>query len=514
MPRSACLSGFRSRLVLLILLTAVVALGLVLYSSSEAALPRTVFLLGLVGTLALSIAWLASDLAMLRRVGALAEASRKLAAGDLSARSGQRHAPDEIGRLARAFDEMAAAIESRQREHGEAERALLRSQEQFRHVQKLQAMGQLAGGVAHDFNNLLTVITGYGELLQGGLDAGDERRAFAAEVLKASQQAAGLTRQLLAFGRKQVMSPKVLDLNAVVADMDKMLRRVIGEDVRLDIRLDPALGRIRADPGQLEQVLMNLAVNARDAMPEGGRLTLETRNVELDEARTREHPDARPGPHVLLAVADTGCGMDAGTMARLFEPFFTTKGAGRGTGLGLSTVYGIVRQSEGSIEVDSAPGRGSTFRIHLPRVEEETSRPERPPSSTLPVRQGCETVLVVEDSDVVLKLVRDVLAGRGYGVLQARNGREAVQVCENHKGPIHLLLTDVVMPEAGGRDLAQYLTSLQPGLKVLYMSGYGDTAIFRLSPLEEGLAFLPKPFTPTQLARKVREVLDAGAPQG
>lgn len=508
MPRFR-ISGFGSRLILLVFLSLLVGAGLILFELTESALPRSVFLLGLVGTLALSIAWFASDLATLRRIEDLVEVSRRLSGGDLSARSGPSAKEDEIGRLARAFDEMAATLEERQKRQAEAEQALRRSQDEFRHAQKLQAMGQLAGGVAHDFNNLLTVITGYGEILLSTLETGDPRRASVEEILKASQRAASLTRQLLAFSRKQLMSPRILNLNTVVAETDRMLRRVIGEDIRLELRMDPSLGTVRADPGQIEQVLMNLAVNARDAMPEGGRLLIETSNVDLDEAYVREHPEARPGPHVLLSVSDTGCGMDEQVLSRLFEPFFTTKEPGKGTGLGLSTVYGIVRQSGGSIRVTSQPGKGSTFWIYLPRCSEEAGRSETPSSARhAAVRLGTETILVVEDSDVVRKLVRDVLATRGYCVLEARNGREAVQVCENWNGPLHLLLTDVVMPEAGGRDLADYLTSLHPSMKVLYMSGYAETAFFARGFPREGTAFISKPFTPAQIARKVREVLD------
>ena len=420
-----------------------------------------------------------------------------------------RPSADEVGRLAAALDEMAAALEARQRRQAEAEQALRRSEEQFRHVQKLQAMGQLAGGVAHDFNNLLTVITGYGEILLSTLETGDPRRGHVEEILKASRRAASLTRQLLAFSRKQLMSPRVLNLNQVVGDMERMLRRLIGEDIRLELRLASPLWAVRADPGQIEQVLMNLAVNARDAMPGGGTLTLRTQNVDLDANYVREHPDARAGPHVLLAVEDTGCGMDARTLARLFEPFFTTKEPGKGTGLGLSTVYGIVQQSGGSIRATSEPGKGTTFWIYLPRCAEETRRDETPPSGKLAsVRQGTETVLLVEDSDVVRRLVRDVLTAKGYCVLEARNGREAVQICEHCDRPIHLLLTDVVMPEAGGRDLAEYLTTLHPSLKVLYMSGYAETTFFAHGFPREGAAFISKPFTPGQIARKVREVLD------
>jgi CheY-like chemotaxis protein len=363
--------------------------------------------------------------------------------------------------------------------------------------------------VAHDFNNLLTVITGYGEILQESLPPGNEGRAHLDELLKASHKAASLTRQLLAFSRKQMMCSKVLDLNAVVTDMEKMLRRLIGEDVELVLKPDPALGRVRADPGQLEQILMNLAINARDAMSAGGKLTIETGNIDLGENYIFEHPDARPGPHVFLSVNDTGCGMDADTLTHLFEPFFTTKGVGQGTGLGLSTVYGIVKQSGGSIGVQSEVGRGSTFRIYLPRVEGKADEAEPLPQALLPPRPGSEKILVVEDSDVVRKLIHGVLTAQGYHVLEAGDGREAVRVFERHAAPVNLLLTDVVMPKAGGRDLAKYMLSVIPDLKILFMSGYLDTTVIQHSFLEGKTYFIPKPFTPAQLAKKVREVLDA-----
>jgi signal transduction histidine kinase/CheY-like chemotaxis protein len=501
-------SDLQVRLVLLVLMT-VVSAGALLYSlSSDSVFPRYVVLLCLTGILALAGGWFGSDLKMLRRARALVETYKKVRDGNLAARSGPPYGTDEIGRLAQAFDEMAAAVETRDRQHEEAKKALHRSEAQFRHAQKLQAMGRLAGGVAHDFNNLLTVITGYGEILQECLPPGHPGRPHLEELLKASHRAASLTRQLLAFSRKQMMCAKILNLNATVADMEKMLRRLIGEDVDLVLKLDPALGRIKADPGQIEQVLMNLAINARDAMTGGGKLLIETGNVTLTEEYVLEHPDARPGPHVFLSVTDSGCGMDPETLAHLFEPFFTTKPIGQGTGLGLSTVYGIVRQSGGSIEVVSAPERGSTFRIHFPRAGVENGEDEGPSRPSMPQTPRSETVLVVEDSDVVRKLVHGVLTAQGYRVLQAEDGREAVRVFERHAAPIDLLLTDVVMPKAGGRDLAKYMRTLVPGLKILFMSGYLDTAVIQHGLLEGKIYFISKPFTPAQLALKVREILD------
>jgi PAS domain S-box-containing protein len=384
-----------------------------------------------------------------------------------------------------------------------------RLEAELRQAQKMEAVGQLAAGVAHDFNNLLTVINGYGEILQDTLPAGSQERDLAAEMVRAGERAAGLTRQLLAFSRQTVIAPRVLDVNTVVADVEKMLRRVIGEDVRLATSLQPGLGSVRADPGQLEQVLLNLAVNARDAMPTGGRLTISTREVFLDEDYARAHRDAHPGQYVQLSVADSGHGMDDATRARLFEPFFTTKGPGKGTGLGLATVYGIVTQAGGLVTVDSAPGAGATFRVHLP-VAEDTARPEESQAgiSTTP---GTECVLVVEDEPAVRALARQVLESYGYTTLVAGDGQEAVRVCADHYGPIHLLVTDVVMPGAGGRVLAERLRTLRPGMRVLFMSGYTDDAVVRHGVQHAEVHFLQKPFRAAALARKVREVLDADA---
>jgi len=381
-------------------------------------------------------------------------------------------------------------------------------EEQLRQAQKIEAVGRLAGGVAHDFNNLLNVITGYGQMLFRRLTDGPEREKTKA-ILQAAERAAGLTRQLLAFSRKQVLEPKVLDLNAVVSGMDEMLRRLIGEDIELQTDLARDLGRTRADPGQIEQVLMNLVVNARDAMPRGGRVTLETGNAEMDEAYVRDHLGARPGRYVSLAVRDTGLGMDAETQKHIFEPFFTTKEKGKGTGLGLATVYGIVKQSEGYIWVDSAPGAGTTVRVYLPLVEGEpvAEGPRRPAVPEQAPARGTETVLLVEDEEMVRRMTREVLEGAGYHVLEASSGFDALRVSSGHGGRLDLLLTDVVMPGMSGRELAERLAPVRPGMKVLYMSGHTDDAIFHHGVTQAGTGFLQKPFTPEALERRIRELL-------
>jgi PAS domain S-box-containing protein len=379
-------------------------------------------------------------------------------------------------------------------------------EDQFRQAQKMEAVGRLAGGVAHDFNNLITVITGYGELLLGTLSAGDPNRDLIREMVSAGSRAAGLTRQLLAFSRKAILEPRILDLGTLVTDMDKMLRRIIGEDILLTVTADPEAGAVKADPGQLEQVLLNLAVNARDAMPRGGRLTVEVRGADLDATYARDHPDARPGPHVLLAVTDTGCGMDAATLARIWEPFFTTKGE-RGTGLGLATVHGIVKQSGGHVAVYSEVGHGTTFKVYLPRVAQRPRAGKSHHGLTV-LPRGRETVLLVEDEDGVRALTRHVLRECGYTVLEARDGAEAMRLAEQHAGRIDLLLTDVVMPRMGGREVAERVAALQPGVRILFLSGYTDDAVVRHGILEAEVAFLHKPFSPAALALKVREVLD------
>ncbi|OLC71983.1 MAG: hypothetical protein AUH78_17050 [Gemmatimonadetes bacterium 13_1_40CM_4_69_8] len=372
----------------------------------------------------------------------------------------------------------------------------------------MEAVGRLAGGIAHDFNNLLTAILGSADLLLDTLSPDAPEREDLDEIRKAAKRAADLTRQLLAFSRQQLLAPQVLDVNALLTNLEKLLRRLIGEHIELRTALAPNVGAVQADPGQLEQVIVNLAVNARDAMPQGGQLTIETANAELDEAYAAEHFPARPGSYVLLAVTDTGTGMDAQTKSHIFEPFFTTKEKGKGTGLGLATVYGIVKQSDGYIWVYSEPGHGTSFKIYLPRVAEAPG-PARPGFELSASVRGSETVFVVEDDEMVRALIRRMLETRGYTVLLAPHGDEALQLLERHPGRVDLLMTDVVMPGMSGRDLADRVAERRPGIKVLYLSGYTDDAIVRHGVLEPGIAFLQKPFSADALARKVREVLDS-----
>jgi PAS domain S-box-containing protein len=375
--------------------------------------------------------------------------------------------------------------------------------------QKMESVGRLAGGVAHDFNNLLGVITGYGDLLLREIGEGHPSHKRVVEIRKAADRAAALTRQLLAFSRKQVLHLRVLDLNSVVSGIETMLRRLIGEHIELITVLQPGLGRVKADPGQVEQVIANLTVNARDAMPNGGKLILETGNVDLDDMYAAARPDARPGPHVMLAVSDTGHGMDAETLSHMFEPFFTTKGLGQGTGLGLATVYGIVRQVGGQVMVYSEPGRGTSFKIYLPRLEEETD--EAPaPAPVGPAPTGSETVLLVEDEPALRTLIHEVLKGAGYRILQGATPDEALAVAAAHQGVIHLVLTDVILPSMSGRQMADALRTLRPETRALFMSGYTDDAISHHGILEPGTHFMEKPFTSDALLRKVREILDGG----
>ena len=417
---------------------------------------------------------------------------------------------EEIRLLDSLAADLSFALESMEREkqRREAEYALRQSEAQFLQSQKMEAIGRLAGGVAHDFNNLLTAIGGYSELVLSRMKEGDPLAAYVREIMKAGESATALTRQLLAFSRKQVLQLKVLHLNDVVSSIDKMLRRMIGEDIELQISLAADLGTVKADPGQLEQVLMNLAVNARDAMPEGGRLQIQTSNLALTEGEAQKYTGARPGSYVALRITDTGVGMDSETQARIFEPFFTTKEAGKGTGLGLSTVYGIVKQSNGYIYAESEIGRGTTFQIFLPRVDEAAEIRVNGGGGE-PHPHGAETILLVEDDETLRSLGEQVLTKSGYKVLVASHGDEALRTSESFADPIHLMVTDLVMPQMSGIDLAGRLTAKRPQTRVLFVSGYNDEALERQRFVRPGTVFLQKPFTPSVLVRKVREVLDA-----
>jgi nitrogen-specific signal transduction histidine kinase/CheY-like chemotaxis protein len=385
---------------------------------------------------------------------------------------------------------------------------LKRLEDQFRQAQKMEAVGRLAGGIAHDFNNLLTTILGYSHLILGRIGSDDPLRVEVEEIRTAGDRAAALTQQLLAFSRKQVIEPKVLEVNAVVANMERMLRRLIGEDIELQTQLDSSVGCIKADPGQLEQVIMNVAVNARDAMPRRGRLTIRTGSAVLDEAFVRQHLGARVGQYASIVVSDTGCGMDEVTKSRIFEPFFTTKDPGKGTGLGMATVYGIVKQSDGYISVDSEPGKGTRISIYFPRVQDERFPLDSADAAAPPLPRGSEIVLLVEDEDAVRSLVLGLLRSGGYVVLEASNAAEAVRLSNDFVGPIHVLLTDVVMPEVSGRELADQLRKTRPEMRLLYMSGYTEDTIVHHGVLTSDAGFLQKPFTPELLLRKMRETLE------
>jgi two-component system, cell cycle sensor histidine kinase and response regulator CckA len=390
--------------------------------------------------------------------------------------------------------------------HSTKETELKRLEEELRQAQKMEAVGRLAGGIAHDFNNLLTVITGYSDLLLLSGELSISGRDMLQQIKKAGDRAAALTRQLLAFSRRQMLVPEVIDLNSLVTSLSQMLRRVIGEDIELVLRLEPKLAPVTADPGQVQQVIMNLVVNARDAMPRGGRLTIQTANVAWDDDLRQRHAAVKPGPFALLSVTDTGSGISPKVKEHLFEPFFTTKGVGKGTGLGLSTVYGIVKQSNGLVEVISEPGQGACFRIYLPQAQVTPKRRSLEKVRIKPT-SAKGTILVVEDEDQVRAMTCTLLQKAGYTILEGRNGPHAIEASEKHGGPIHLLLTDVVMPKMNGRSLYQKLSARRPEMKVLFVSGYTDSALFRHGMTDSPAAILLKPFTPEALLTHVGQTL-------
>jgi two-component system cell cycle sensor histidine kinase/response regulator CckA len=407
---------------------------------------------------------------------------------------------------------LAPAIERELRE-ARIRATLRRTEEQLRHAQKMEAIGQLAGGVAHDFNNLLSVILLNAELLAEGIKAGEPALGDVDEIKSAGLRATELTKQLLAYGRQQVFELRVVDLNEVVADVGKMLHRLIGADVEFTTLPGGELGLVEVDPGQVEQVLVNLVLNARDAMPQGGKLTVETANVDLNEDYAAAHVDLKAGRYVLLAVSDTGTGMDCATLARIFEPFFTTKEQGRGTGLGLSTVFGVVKQSGAHISVESEPGNGTAFKVYFPRSvrDKPACNPEPPVVST---QRGGETILLVEDEEQVRRVALVVLRRAGYDVLEALDCRDALLISEKHPGVIHLLLTDVVMPQMSGREVAARVGQMRPTTRILLMSGYAKAAVLQHGVIDSTVAFLQKPIMPDTLLRKIREVLDGAEPPG
>jgi two-component system, cell cycle sensor histidine kinase and response regulator CckA len=469
------------------------------YGNTSAFLAHVNHLLLGLGVMAIAVSGVLAFMishAFARPLGRLADGVSALERGDYTYPL-RAHGGDEVARVTRAFDRMRRVLKS-----NEAKRQQLEAQ--LRQSQRMEALGRLAGGVAHDFNNLLTIIKGYSDVILQDLNPADTGFRHGQQIGKAIDRASSLTRQLLAFSRMQVLEPKIVDVNSLVADMGKMLTRLIREDIAFSFEPDGMLGQVKADPGQLEQVVLNLTVNACDAMPRGGMLTIETRNVSITENFVSARPSIPAGEYVLLSVADTGHGMDLDTRARIFEPFFTTKEPGKGTGLGLATVYGVVKQSGGYIWVESEPGKGAKFEIYLPRVNEQVEQPA-PPQPSMAVPSGRETVLIVEDEPAVRELAAEFLRSAGYSILSAQDGNEALAIAKNFSAPIHILLTDVVMPGMRGPELAEKLRRVRPKIKVVYMSGYLDYAEGNGESLA-GSPFLQKPYSRESLISKVVEV--------
>jgi signal transduction histidine kinase len=470
------------------------------------AMYRTLLAFALVSCIILAGVHLTSDRLLLRPIIQLASASRRLAAGDLGARVAASTTIPELRELGKDFDAMASALEEREKQRLRSEMERKELEQHYHGAQKMDAIGRLAGGIAHDFNNMLTAILGYCELLLDDPKLADKHRDDIVEIQKAGRTAAQLTRQLLAFSRREIIEPVVLDLNAVVSGIDKMLHRLVGEHIDMQTVLAADLRAVKADRAQIEQVILNLAVNARDAMPDGGRITIETANLHLDERVDYVHLSTPPGDYVMLAVTDSGSGIEPDVMPHLFEPFFTTKSVGKGTGLGLATVYGIVKQNHGGIDVESTLGSGSTFRIYFPETHERAAEGV-PAAAAEPPATGRATILIVEDDPGIRDLSAKILSRQGYDVLTADGGDEAREISERHDGLIDVLLSDVMMPGMNGPMVAEMLTKMRPGLKVVFMSGYTDDAVVRHAVMERDVPFLQKPFTPERLANKIVEVL-------
>jgi two-component system, cell cycle sensor histidine kinase and response regulator CckA len=495
--------SLRARILAPAVLVALFAIALLLYVAEDA----TIVPFALIAVVLIIVAaYAAADRLLVRPLAVLTSATRQIAAGDLGVRVSASTTIPELRELAKDFDEMATAIGEREKERLLSEMGRRELEQQYHQAQKMDAVGRLAGGIAHDFNNMLTAILGYCELLLDDPDMSDAQRADVVAIQKAGKTAAQLTRQLLAFSRREIVEPAILDLNAVVNAVVKMLHRLVGEQIDMQAALAGNLHHVKADRGQLEQVILNLALNARDAMPDGGRMSIETANVHLPEGVTSAYLSAAPGDYVALSVSDTGTGITPDVLNHLFEPFFTTKGPGKGTGLGLATIYGIVKQSHGGIVVASGVGQGSVFRIYFPRCDEPVTAEAAGPAIGH-TSNGQATILIVEDDSGIRELSAKILIRCGYNVLVAADGEEARQICERHDGSIHLLLSDVVMPGMNGPMVAEMLTRMRPGLKVVFMSGYTDNAIVRHGVMERDLPFLQKPFTPERLANKIVEVL-------